>query len=551
MNNSQFSTLIYRIIGKPERWHEDYIDVMHQVLDETESFDDPYNFNELAVGDQIISQVKSSSEALTAFNTLLDKSRFKMIILDDQLQPIYHNRNAEELYGFVLSPADRNKIKPGLAKQIVSMPSADQDNKHNTLHALEFTDPNGEQLYFRSIQSQIDQTTAPKQFHVLMALDRQHQNDELNPDLIAQYELTIKEQLVIKGLIHGKSIKEIANDSFVSDNTVKTHLKSIFRKTGTNSQTAVVGMILTHESQIMDSYFESDIGAVDLGNDFINEDKTLTLSDGHTITYRDYGPKDGRPLIVFHSGYGCRLSVPPEYAAICEKHNRRVIIPDRPGVGRTPFIEGHPQGWNQRFTEIIDQLGLEEFDLLGSILGAQLAANYAVHADERLKKLILCAPIVVNSKAHAKLLTGILNPTARMAQASKRALRELYGLWLKSVTLNLGTHYRSMLKSSMGSAEVEQFKQDGTMELLIDVFREGASLGLEGISHEMVYCVSPMRLDLKQISADIEVWIGTEDKRMTVEGLKEILQDFPPHKLNIREGYSEHIYYALFDEIIA
>jgi len=550
MNNSRFSNLIYRIIGKPERWHEDYLDMMHQILDETDSFDEPYNFNELAVGDQIISQLKASSQALTAFNTLLDKSRFKMIILDDQLHPIYHNRNAEELHTYVLDQGDKTKLRPGLRKQIEEMPQAEKNNQNNTLQALDFFDHNGEQIYLRSIQSQVDQKTAPNEFHILMALDQKHLHNELNPDLVAKYELTEKEQMVLRGLIHGKSIKEIANDSFVSDNTVKTHLKSIFRKTDTNSQTAVVGMILTHESQIMDSYFESDIGGTGLF-DSNSDDLTQTLSDGTLITYREYGPADGRPLIVFHSGYGCRLSVPLDWQEACAKHNRRIIIPDRSGVGKSPFVEGHPEGWNERLAEFIDRLELDEYDVLGSILGAQFAISYAAVADDRLRRVVLCAPIIVNRKSHTKHLTGILNPGARLVRASKRFARELYELWLKSVTLNLGTHYRSMLESSMGSAEAERFKQDGTLELLVDVFREGASNSLEAISHEMVFCISPMKLNLHAIKAEIEVWLGSEDKRISEEGLREILADFPPHKLHIRDGYSEHIYYGLFDEIIA
>ena len=98
MNNSRFSSLIYRIIGKPDRWHEDYLDVMNQILDETDSFDEPYNFTELEVGDRIVSTLKQSSEALNAVNALLDKSCFKVIILDQYLKPLHYNKNAEGLF---------------------------------------------------------------------------------------------------------------------------------------------------------------------------------------------------------------------------------------------------------------------------------------------------------------------------------------------------------------------------------------------------------------------------------------------------------------------
>lgn len=550
MNNSRFSSLIYRIIGKPERWHDDYIDVMHQILDETESFDDPYNFSELEVGDQIITQLKKSNEALTAFNTLLDKSRFKMIILDDQLRPIYHNRNADELFDYIVNPVDAEKIRPGLIKQIRNMPSADRNNKKNTLQALDYVDQNGEQIYLRSIQSQLENQTAPVDFHILMALDQSHEHNQLNSDLIAKYELTEKEQGVLRGLIHGKSIKQIAEESFVSENTVKTHLKAIFRKTDTKSQTAVVGLILTHESQIMDSYFESEIANQEPIKDNGCEQQ-LTLPSGHKIAYCDYGPKTGRPIIVFHSGYGCRLSIPEDYEKACERAHRRIIIPDRPGFGKTPYIENHPQGWNKRMQEFVDALGLEKFDILGCILGSQMAVSFAAATDGRLGKVILCSPVVINNRKNTKYLTGILNPSARLVRASKKFAREIYELWLKSITLNLRTHYRGMVESSIGSKEVEQFKLDGTLELLIDTFKEGARNSLSGISHEMVHCISPLKLPKSELTFPIEVWYGSEDKRLSLEGVNAILQDFADHRLHVREGYSEHIYYALFEEIIA
>ena len=550
MNNSRFSSLIYRIIGKPDRWTEDYIELMHQIIDETESFDEPYNFNELAVGDQIISRLKESSETLKAFNTLLDKSRFKMIILDEQLKPIYHNQNADKLFTYILNPSNHDLIKPGLAKVISELPKSADHSTTNRLIALDYQDQNGDQVYLRRIESQKDNNPNPAQFNILMVLDQSHEQNELSDDLISKYELTEKEQMVLRGLIHGKSIKEIADESFISDNTVKTHLKAIFRKTDTNSQTSVVRLILTHESQILDSYFESDLG---VGADFNSksDDRFVVLRNGARIAYCEYGPADGRPLIVFHSGWGSRFSIPLNYQQACIASNRRIIIPDRPGFGKTPFIEGHPEGWNQRLQEFIDILELKEYDILGSILGCQLAVHYATEADDRLKTVILSSPVVVNEKEHIKHLTGIFSPAARLGRASERFLKEIYELWLKSINLNLSTQYRSMLEASLGSAELEQFREDGTFEWLIDIFKEGANHTLDGISNELVHCLTPLKLDHSKIGAKVNIWYGSEDKRISLEGAKLLTKSLPNQTLHIREGYSEHIYYSLFEEIIA
>ena len=548
MSNLRFSNLIYRIIGQPERWHDDFLDIMNQVIDETDSFDDPENFSELEVGDQIISRMHSSNETLAAFHTLLDTSRFKLIILDQKLTPIYHNHIAEQLIQHLSNTSDGNTLNAGLTKLIKEAPKTSQQDY---LHALDFQDENGDAIYLRTIKGGAVGDEQPVIFNFLLVPDLSRKQNDLNPDLIQKFKLTAKEQKVLRNLIHGMSIKQIAVESFVSENTVKSHLKAIFRKTGTNSQADVIRLILTHESRILDSYFDSSTVVAGAIDDISDQDKKITLADGNQIVYRDYGPKNGRPLIVFHNGFGCRVTIPNGWQEILHRTNRRIIIPDRPGFGKSPFIKQHPIGWNQRFSSFVDKLEIDHYDILGTVLGCHMAISYAAEQDPRLGKVILASPVIVNEKKHAKYLTGILAPSARLVGASKRFAREIYLLWLKSITLNIRTHYRSMLESSLGRVEKEQFAKDSTLELIIDGFTEGSSVSLDGISHEMVYCMSPLKADLASIGNAVELWYGSEDDRISQKGVEAIASQLPNSTLIVREGYSEHIYYALFEEMIA
>ncbi len=573
MSDSNFSSLIYRIIGKPERWHDDYIvEMMRQYLDETDAIDDPLNLLELAAGDQILSRLNQGNVAINAFNTLLNKSRFQMIILDEQLIPLYHNKIANRLFEYVQDPHQPNTLKPQLIELIKRAPDSQAANKLNTMHALDFTDETGSQVYIRTIQSQITRPVSgnalhdfnatdsdngvvrgaapPNLFHLLMVLDERDEYVSLNSDMAAQYGLTGKEQSVVVHLIHGDNIKEIASALFVTESTVRSHLKAIFRKTNTKSQGGLISLILTHESQVLDSYFDSDITTVVHGEGGPC-DKTLTLSCGANIAYRDYGPKDGRPLIVFHSGFGSRLAIPPGYEAMCERTNRRIIVPDRPGLGKTPFVEGHPAQWNAQLTEFVDKLGLIDYHVLGSIIACQMAMSYAAQADERLTRLILTSPVYLNDDSDTEYLTEILSPAAKYVKLSPQFAKEIYTLWLKAVTLNLDTHYPAMLAESVGSAERELFEEKGVIQLLTDVFKEGARQSLDGILNEMVYCMTPLHLDLSKITMPVDIWYGTEDKRITREGVETIFKALPNHRLHIQDGYSEHIYYALFEQIIA
>ncbi|RBP49226.1 alpha/beta fold hydrolase [Arenicella xantha] len=553
MDNSRFSTLVYRIIGKPERWHEDYIDIMHQVLDETESFDDPANFSELEIGDQILRRLSDTNEALVAFGTLLDKSRFKMIILDNDFVPIYFNQNAEDLHTQVLSSVQPGKLDLHVLN--LAQNAAEQNIRNykvgnrSNLTSLENLHCNGDQVYLRSIHNQTSPDAEPIRFYLLLVLDQSRNDKQLNPDFIKQHELTDKEQMVLVKLMHGKTIKEIACESFISENTVKTHLKSLYRKTYTKSQADIVRLVLTHESQILDSYFGTG-GGLFMPDSEKTKDRFLNLASGYQVAYRDYGPADGDVVIMLHNGYGCRVTIPLGYEEILVKLNKRVIIPDRPGYGRSEYIKNHPKGWEALINEFIDALDIKQYDLLGSVFGSVMALCFATQADHRLKQIRLCSPVFVNQQSDTQFLTGILSPTSRLVRASKRFAKEIYQLWLKSIAMNLDVHYRSMLESSIGSAERELFQKNQTLDLMIEGFREGSSQSLEGISSEMVYCLSPRKIDLSSITVPVTMWWGTEDIRVSQDGVEHLAKQLPNVELRILEGYSEHLYYALFEEIL-
>lgn len=558
MENSLFSTLIYRIIGKPDEWHDEYIDMMHQILDETESFEDPANFSELEVGDQILNQIRSTNDALTAFNTLLNESRFKMIILDNDASPIYHNQNASDLYQEVLdknTQNDEQRLKPNLKKLVINAIDQLSNNSQSSLAALKAYDQHGDQIYLRVINNRNGGHRSDSVFYLLLVIDQRRQKEMLNPEFVLQYDLTEKEQNVLLKLIHGRNVKEAAAELFVSDNTIKTHLKSLFRKTDSKSQADVIRLALTHESQVLDSYFDPTSGNLANIVSGKSQDKFVTLKNGFKIAYRDYGPPTGRPIVVCHNGYGCRLMVPDHFISVLERLNTRLIVPDRAGTGLTQYRRCHPGSWNDSFSEFIDALDLGDYEIMGAVMGSVFAILHAATADNRLKRIHLASPVFVNTRKDMDYLTGLFAPGVRLLRASKRFTRELYELWLKSITMNLNKHYRAILEKNFGSEERKILNAENSMETLfthmIDCFKEGANRTTSGISHDMVFCITPQKVDLSKINVPVEIWWGTEDCRISREGVENLAKQLKNANVNVCDGFSEHIYYTMFEEILA
>ena len=79
--------------------------------------------------------------------------------------------------------------------------------------------------------------------HVLVD-DLVETNDELNDVLqfSQKYGFTRREEEVFELLLKGRTSKQIADKLFVSNNTVLTHLKSIYRKVGVHSKTQIMDL---------------------------------------------------------------------------------------------------------------------------------------------------------------------------------------------------------------------------------------------------------------------------------------------------------------------
>ena len=65
---------------------------------------------------------------------------------------------------------------------------------------------------------------------------------------------------------------------------------------------------------------------------------SLTLSDGRTLGFAEYGKADGIPVFRFHGTPGCHL-ITDSNAELVQEIGLRFIVPDRPGYGRSDF---HP-----------------------------------------------------------------------------------------------------------------------------------------------------------------------------------------------------------------
>ena len=120
-------------------------------------------------------------------------------------------------------------------------------------------------------------------------------------------------------------------------------------------------------------------------------ERVVRLRDGRSMGYAQYGSGDGFPVVNAHGGLACRLDVAAADLVAVEA-GIRLISPDRPGVGLSDPQPGRTVGdWARDVTELLDQIGVDRFALMGWSMGGQYAAALGHALPQRATRVAIIA----------------------------------------------------------------------------------------------------------------------------------------------------------------
>ncbi len=120
------------------------------------------------------------------------------------------------------------------------------------------------------------------------------------------------------------------------------------------------------------------------------------LVNGVRVTMLTAG--SGEPLVFWH-GAGTWHGF--DFAAAWTSRFR-VMIPFHPGWGESDDAPEMttPDDYILHYLEMFDQLELQQVNLVGHSMGGRLAATFAIHHRERVRKLVLIAPAGLDVPEH-------------------------------------------------------------------------------------------------------------------------------------------------------
>ncbi len=156
---------------------------------------------------------------------------------------------------------------------------------------------------------------------------------------------------------------------------------------------------------------------------------SVTLTDGRTLAYEQYGDPEGVPVLNCHGGLLCRLDVEPADAA-ARALGVRIVSPDRPGVGRS---DRHPDSGPSDFAadveQLVDALGIDRFGVMGWSAGGQQALAVAARLGTRVTHTaVLAGCVPLDDPARRKQLSKLDQRLVALSTRVPWAAARTFGL---------------------------------------------------------------------------------------------------------------------------
>lgn len=249
----------------------------------------------------------------------------------------------------------------------------------------------------------------------------------------------------------------------------------------------------------------------------------ITLSDGVTH-YELAGPQNGPVVVLVHGGT-VPMWVWDSQVEPLTSDGFRVLRYDMfaRGYSDRPEVEYNRQLYRKQLLSLLDTLGLKEpVDLVGLSFGGAVIADFTANHPERVRRLVLCAPLVTFEETG---LNATFQKLLRIPFVGNFLLRTLV---IQSYIDRAGSLFEG---SDMAGRYNELFREqltfEGSERAVLSMVR-GDALG----DYRQVYEAVG-----KQYKKTMLVW-GTADEEISREMMDEVRKFIPQVQFHALDGVS-------------
>ncbi|MFJ6690518.1 alpha/beta fold hydrolase [Streptomyces sp. NPDC091294] len=276
----------------------------------------------------------------------------------------------------------------------------------------------------------------------------------------------------------------------------------------------------------------------------------LSLPGERRLAWDEHGPADGNPVFLFHGSPSCRVMW-SGLADVASATGTRLIVPDRPGCGRSTHQPGRRlTDWPQDVAALTDHLGLERFQVVGLSGGGPYALACAATADARL-----AGTAVVNGVGPLdtpEAVAGLYDTNRFIFEAARRGPDSLAPVVSRLIGGTGGNGGDSLAALLAGMSPEDRANAAAHPELLTDSLDldETAAGGIEGVTHDLWLSVQPWGFDLDRIAGPVDFFASDHDRNVPVRHAVDQAEHVPHSTLTVWPGTGHSHAFTRLPEVL-
>lgn len=259
----------------------------------------------------------------------------------------------------------------------------------------------------------------------------------------------------------------------------------------------------------------------------------VDLPDGRRAAYELYGDAAGAPALLLHGFSDSRLTG-AVFDAAAREVGVRLVVPDRPGHGRSTGRLGSFEDAARWTAALADVLGLGRFTLLAVSGGAPFALATGRFAPERLERVIVISglgPPELGAAGMPARQRMAITAAARAPDAAAMGLAGIARLASASPTLFL-----RLVGSASSAADARAAQSPSSVDTMVRPFVEAYRQGPGGVAAELGLLLRPWSFTPEDVAAAVHFEHGADDVTVPPTVPRALSARIPGATASIRAG---------------
>jgi pimeloyl-ACP methyl ester carboxylesterase len=264
----------------------------------------------------------------------------------------------------------------------------------------------------------------------------------------------------------------------------------------------------------------------------MNPSNQIALPDCRELSFAEFGSPDGLPVMYFHGSPSSRLEPSMVGDETWEKHELRIIAPDRPGIGSSDFQPDRGfSDWPNDVVHLADHLGLGSFAVLGNSGGGPYVSVCAAKIPERITSAAIVSGGWRMDLPEAK--NGMPFPNRLFLFFAAHA-SPLVRLMLKAMGgSEMGDRDKELekMRSRVTTEDFAAFSKPGRIEALHETMQECIRNSTTGAAYDLKMYMRDFDFAFSEINIPITLFHGEKDVNAPIALIRRMVNEIPTANL--------------------